>query len=197
VAPGRPMGHAGSRDIGGAVVNRPMVAGRLSPGSATRHATSVAVVVDLAAVTVASEGGRQDDDLAARRPERHVASALILDRVARPLALGAGLAAVLRVVEAACVASASKEGRQWVGQCRDGALPGLEVFDGADHAPLAAFGFDLLLDILDLGPNLREANPRLRWGPLWRSPLAVFALGHGRSPRDGCVRKRPGSTLVM
>ena len=56
--------------------------------------------------------------------------------------------------------------------------------------PIAAFGFDLLLDVLDLGPDLREAIPRLLWGLLWMSPLAGFALGHGRSPCDGSVGKR-------
>src|SRR5208282_3131846 len=70
------------------------------------------------------------------------------------------------------------------------ALQGLEVFGGADHAPIAAFGFDLLLDVLDLGPDLREAITRLLWGLLWKSPLAGFALGHGRSPCDGSVGKR-------
>ena len=70
------------------------------------------------------------------------------------------------------------------------ALQGLEVLGGADHAPIAAFGFDLLLDVLDLGPDLREAIPRLLWGLLWMSPLAGFALGHGRSPCDGSVGKR-------
>src|SRR5208282_2427028 len=67
---------------------------------------------------------------------------------------------------------------------------GLEVFGSADHAPIAAFGFDLLLDVLDLGPDLREAIPRLLWGLLWVSPLAGFALGHGSSPCDGSVGKR-------
>ena len=50
-------------------------------------------------------------------------------------------------------------------------------------------GFDLLLDVLDLGPDLREAIPRLRRGLLWTSPLVGLVLGHGRSPCDGCVRK--------
>ena len=63
-------------------------------------------------------------------------------------------------------------------------------------APIAAFGFDLLLDVLDLGPDLSEAIPRLLWGLLWMSPLAGFALGHGRSPCDGSVGKRRLSTGV-
>src|SRR5208337_965086 len=150
----------------------------------------------LTAVTVAAEVGRPDDDLAARRPERDVASALILDRVTRPLSQGAGLAPVLRVVESDLRRLGHQEGRQSVGQCRDRALQGLEVFGGADHAPIAAFGFDLLLDVLDLGPDLREAIPRLLWGLLWMSPLAGFALGHGRSPCDGSVGKRRLSTGV-
>ena len=43
--------------------------------------------------------------------------------------------------------------------------------------PIAAFGFDLLLDVLDLGPDLREAIPRLLWSLLWMSPLAGLRLG--------------------
>jgi hypothetical protein len=85
--------------------------------------------------------------LAARRPQRDVASALILDRVARPLSQGAGLASVLRVIEGGLRRLGHQEGRQSVGQCRDGALASLEVFGGADHAPIAALGFDLLLDV--------------------------------------------------
>ena len=54
----------------------------------------------------------------------------------------------------------------------------------------SASPFDLLLDVLDLGPDLREAIPRLLWGLLWMSPLAGFALGHGRSPCDGSVGER-------
>ena len=103
---------------------------------------------------------------------------------------------VLRVVESDLRRLGHQEGRQSVGQCRDRALQGLEVFGGADHAPIAAFGFDLLLDVLDLGPDLREAIPRLLWGLLWMSPLAGFALGHGRSPCDGSVGKRRLSTGV-
>src|SRR5512135_2458154 len=135
-----------------------------------------------AALTGAAEVGHPDDDLAARRLQRDVASALILDRAARPLGPGAGLAPVLRVVEGGLRRLSHQEGRQSVGQCRDRALHGLEVFGGADHAPITAFGFDLLLDVLDLGADLREAIPRLLWGLLWLSPLAGFALGHGRSP---------------
>ena len=97
---------------------------------------------------------------------------------------------VRRVVESDLRRLGHQEGRQSVGQCRDRALQGLEVFGGADHAPITAFGFDLLLDVLDLGPDLREAIPRLLRGLLWKSPLAGFALGHGRSPCDGSVGKR-------
>ena len=49
---------------------------------------------------------------------------------------------------------------------------------------MAAFGLDLLLDIMDLGPDLREAISRLLWGLLSVSPLAGFAHWHGRSPCD-------------
>jgi ADP-ribosylglycohydrolase len=54
------------------------------------------------------------------------------------------LAPVLRVVERDLRRLGHQQGRQSVGQCRDRALQGLEVFGGADHAPIAAFGFDLL-----------------------------------------------------
>ena len=77
----------------------------------------------LTAVTVAAEVGRPDDDLAARRPERDVASALILDRVTRPLSQGAGLAPVRRVVESDLRRLGHQEGRQSVGQCRDRDIP--------------------------------------------------------------------------
>jgi hypothetical protein len=107
-----------------------------------------------------------------------------------------GPAPVLRVVEGGLRRLGHQEGRQSVGQRRDGALQGREVFGGADHAPPAAFGLDLLLDVLDLGPDLREAIPGLLRGLLWLSPLAGFAHGHGRSPCDGCVGKRRLSTSV-
>src|SRR4051794_38176866 len=53
----------------------------------------------LATVTVAAEVGHPDEDRAARRLQRDVAPALILEEVARPLSQGTGPAPVLRVVE--------------------------------------------------------------------------------------------------
>ncbi len=64
-----------------------------------------------AAVTVAAEGGHPDVDLAARCPECDVASALILDRVARPLSQGAGLCRFSESSRAACVAAAIRRVR--------------------------------------------------------------------------------------
>src|SRR5262249_61888930 len=113
-----------------------------------------------------AEVGRPDDDLAARRPEREIASALILDRVARPLSQGAGLASVLRVVEGGLRRLSHQERRQSVGQGRNRLLHQSEVFRGTDDAAIAAFGFDLLLDLPDLSPDLPEPDPPLVWGLL-------------------------------
>jgi len=85
---------------------------------------------------------------------------------ARSLTQGAGLAPVLRVVEGGLRRFGQQKSRQLGGQGRDRVLPGFEVFGGADHTALTAFGFDLLLDVPDFGADLRETIPRVLRGRL-------------------------------
>jgi hypothetical protein len=76
------------------------------------------------------------------------------------LGQGAGLVPILRVVERGLHGLGQQEGGQAIGQFADGAFPRLEVLSGADEARVAAFGLDLLLDVLDLGPDLGTSIAR-------------------------------------
>ena len=79
-----------------------------------------------------------------------------------------------------------QEGGESVGECRI-ALQGLEVL-GGDHAAIAAFGFDLLLDVLDLGRSPR-GDPAVAVGFLGVA-VGWVCTWDGRSPCDGSVGKR-------
>lgn len=115
----------------------------------------------LLAIAVAAEVGCPNGHLPPGRPERDVTGALVFERVARPLGQGAGLVPILRVVERGLHGLGQQEGSQAIGQFADRAFPRLEILGGADEARVAAFGLDLLLDVLDLGPDLGESIARL------------------------------------
>src|SRR5512135_809340 len=129
--------------------------------------------------------------LPARRPKRDIAWTLILERVARPLCQGAGLAPVLWIAERGLHRLGQQEGGQPVGQFRERSFPRLEIRGRADHGCIAALGVDLLLDLADLGPDLGEPIARLLRGSLRFGPPPGLVLRHGRSPcREGVGRRR-------
>ena len=110
--------------------------------------------------------------------------------MARPLSQGAGLLDVLRLVAGTLHGFGQQEAGQALGQFRDLPLPGANVLSIADYAWVSAEMLDLLLDLPDLGLDLRESIARrlgIRLG-LW--PSARWVLRHARSPCPGNIGKR-------
>ena len=111
-------------------------------------------------------------------------------RQARPLSQGAGLLDILRVVAGALHRFGQEEAGESVGQIGDLPLPGADVLGIADDASGSAELLDLLLDVVDLGLDLRESMARVLETVLGLGSTTRWVLRHARSPCAGEIGKR-------
>src|SRR3954467_12181987 len=110
--------------------------------------------------------------------------------MARPLSQRAGLLDVLRMVAGALHRFGQEEAGEAVGQFGDLPLPGADVLGIADDARVTAELLDLLLDVVDLGLDLREAMARGLGTILGIGSTTRSVLRHARSPWAGAIGKR-------
>src|SRR3954467_6311583 len=110
--------------------------------------------------------------------------------MARPLSQRAGLLDVLRMVAGALHHFGQEEAGEAVGQFGDLPLPDADVLGISEDASVSAELLDLLLDVVDLGLDLRESMARQRGTILGLGPTARWVLRHARSPWAGEIGKR-------
>ena len=97
---------------------------------------------------------------------------------------------VLRVVAGALHRFGQEETGEAVSQFGDLPLPGADVLGIADDASVSAELLDLLLDVVDLGLDLRESMARGLGTILGLGSTTRWVLRHARSPCAGEIGKR-------